>query len=43
MEGAYYLPFTFEKTLTWRSDRLTNVYSTYAYSGQYDFASIGVK
>jgi peptide/nickel transport system substrate-binding protein len=43
MEGAYYLPFTFEKTLTWRSDRLTNVYSTYAYSGQYDFASMGVK
>ncbi|WP_168711378.1 ABC transporter substrate-binding protein [Streptomyces sp. RKND-216] len=43
MEGAYYLPFTFEKILTWRSDRATNVYSTYAYSGQYDFSSVGVK
>ncbi|EST28226.1 hypothetical protein N566_22985 [Streptomycetaceae bacterium MP113-05] len=43
MEGAYYLPFTFEKILVWRSDRVTNVYSSYAYSGQYDFASIGVK
>lgn len=43
MEGAYYLPFTFEKTLIWRSDRLSNVYSTYAYSGQMDFASMGVK
>ncbi|MCT2592571.1 ABC transporter substrate-binding protein [Streptomyces sp. N2-109] len=43
MEGAYYLPFTFEKMLTWRSSRLTNAYSTYAYSGQYDYASLGVK
>ncbi len=43
MEGAYYLPFVFEKVLVFRSDRVTNVYSSYAYSGQYDFASIGVK
>ncbi|MCF6522364.1 ABC transporter substrate-binding protein [Streptomyces sp. JJ36] len=43
MEGAYYLPFTFEKRLLWRSDRLTNVFSSYAYSGQVDFASLGVK
>ncbi|OEV05553.1 ABC transporter substrate-binding protein [Streptomyces oceani] len=43
MEGAYYLPFTFEKMLTWRSSRLTNVYSTAAYSGQYDYVSLGVK
>jgi peptide/nickel transport system substrate-binding protein len=43
MEGAYYLPFTFEKMVTWRSSRLTNVYSTYSYSGQYDYASLGVK
>ncbi len=43
MEGGYYLPFTFEKMLEWRSTRLTNVYSTYAYSGQYDYASLGVK
>jgi peptide/nickel transport system substrate-binding protein len=43
MEGAYYLPFTFEKMLVWRSDRLTNVYSSYGFSGQYDYASLGVK
>lgn len=43
MDGAYYLPFTFEKMITWRSSRLANVYSTYAYSGQYDYASLGVK
>jgi peptide/nickel transport system substrate-binding protein len=42
-EGAYYLPFTWEKRIFWRSTRLTNVYSTYAYSGQYDYASLGVK
>ncbi|MFI6349992.1 ABC transporter substrate-binding protein [Streptomyces sp. NPDC050560] len=43
MEGAYYLPFTFERTINWRSDRLTNVYTTNAYSGQYDFISLGLK
>ncbi|WP_256669277.1 ABC transporter substrate-binding protein [Streptomyces fulvorobeus] len=42
MEGAYYLPFVFEKFINWRSARLTNVYSTDAYSGMYDFASLGV-
>ena len=42
MEGAYYLPFVFEKFINWRSPRLTNVYTTDAYSGTYDFASLGV-
>ncbi|MFB7268905.1 ABC transporter substrate-binding protein [Streptomyces sp. NPDC056244] len=42
MEGGYYLPFVFEKFINWRSDRLTNVYTTDAYSGQYDFTSLGV-
>ncbi|MFF2654098.1 ABC transporter substrate-binding protein [Streptomyces sp. NPDC058045] len=42
MEGGYYLPFTFERFINWRSDRLTNVYTTNAYSGQFDFNSIGV-
>jgi peptide/nickel transport system substrate-binding protein len=41
-EGAYYLPFTFEKFINWRGSRLTNVYTTDAYSGQYDFTSLGV-
>ncbi|MFI5753996.1 ABC transporter substrate-binding protein [Streptomyces sp. NPDC051569] len=42
MEGAYYLPFTFEKFINWRGNRLTNVYTTNAYSGMYDFTSLGV-
>lgn len=41
-EGAYYLPFTFEKFINWRSNRLTNVYTTDGYSGNYDFTSLGV-
>ncbi|MGQ4386089.1 ABC transporter substrate-binding protein [Streptomyces sp. SAS_270] len=43
MEGGYYLPFVFEKFINWRSNRLTNVYTTDNYSGQYDFISLGVK
>ncbi|MFE6763578.1 ABC transporter substrate-binding protein [Streptomyces sp. NPDC057689] len=42
MEGGYYLPFVFEKFINWRSSRLTNVYTTDAYSGMYDFTSLGV-
>ncbi|MFV0127660.1 ABC transporter substrate-binding protein [Streptomyces sp. HMX112] len=42
-EGAYYLPFVFEKFVNWRSSELTNVYTTDAYSGQYDFISLGLK
>ncbi|KNB51038.1 ABC transporter substrate-binding protein [Streptomyces caatingaensis] len=42
MEGAYYLPFTFEKNIIWRSSRLTNVYTTDAYNGRYDYAALGV-
>ncbi|MEW2268253.1 ABC transporter substrate-binding protein, partial [Streptomyces sp. NPDC047868] len=34
-EGAYYLPFVFEKFINWRSSRLANVYTTDNYSGQY--------
>lgn len=43
MEGAHYLPFVFERFINWRSDRLTNVYSTDGYSGTYDFVNLGVK
>ncbi|MGW0993121.1 ABC transporter substrate-binding protein [Streptomyces sp. NPDC002520] len=43
MEGGYYLPFTFEKFLNWRANRLANVYTTDAYSGQYDFVNLGLK
>jgi len=40
MAGAYYLPFTYDKALTYRNPRLTNVYVTGA-AGMYDFVSIG--
>ncbi|WP_217162401.1 ABC transporter substrate-binding protein [Streptomyces sp. AC512_CC834] len=43
MEGAYYLPFVFEKFLNWRSSDIANVYTTDAYSGMYDFVNIGLK
>ncbi|WP_181765853.1 ABC transporter substrate-binding protein [Streptomyces albidus (ex Kaewkla and Franco 2022)] len=43
MKGAYYLPFTFEKNIIWRSSRLTNIGTTDAYSGRYDYATLGVK
>ncbi|MGA5454362.1 ABC transporter substrate-binding protein [Streptomyces umbrinus] len=42
-EGAYYLPFVFEKFINWRSSRLANVYTTDNYSGQYDFVNLGLK
>jgi peptide/nickel transport system substrate-binding protein len=43
MDGAYYLPFTFERLLNIRSSRLANVYTTNAYSGYYDFVNLGLK
>ncbi|MGW1502266.1 ABC transporter substrate-binding protein [Streptomyces mirabilis] len=43
MEGAYYLPFTFEKFINWRGDNLANVYTTDNYSGTYDFVNLGLK
>ncbi|WP_189933247.1 ABC transporter substrate-binding protein [Streptomyces sulfonofaciens] len=43
MEGGYYLPFVFEKFINWRSSRLANVYTTDAYSGEYDFVNLGLK
>ncbi|MBT2403985.1 MULTISPECIES: ABC transporter substrate-binding protein [unclassified Streptomyces] len=41
-EAAVYLPFVYDKTITWRSTRLTNAYTTDAYNGRYDYASLGV-
>ncbi|MFB7498239.1 ABC transporter substrate-binding protein [Streptomyces sp. NPDC056161] len=43
MEGAYYLPFTFEKFINWRSSNLANVYTTDGYSGMYDFVNLSLK
>ncbi|MET9321631.1 ABC transporter substrate-binding protein [Streptomyces sp. NPDC003038] len=41
-EAAVYLPFVYDKTITWRSSRLTNAYTSDAYNGRYDYASLGV-
>ncbi len=41
-EAAVYLPFVYDKTITWRGSRLTNAYTTDAYNGRYDYASLGV-
>ncbi|MEV0641176.1 ABC transporter substrate-binding protein [Streptomyces sp. NPDC050619] len=43
MEGAYYLPFVFEKFVNWRGTNLANVYTTDGYSGMYDFVNLGLK
>ncbi|MEV0278629.1 ABC transporter substrate-binding protein [Streptomyces sp. NPDC050610] len=42
MNDAWYLPFTYEKNVIWRSSRLTNIYTADAYNGRYDYASLGV-
>ena len=41
MEGAYFLPFTVERALNYRSPRLTNVYVHDAF-GQVDIQALGV-
>jgi peptide/nickel transport system substrate-binding protein len=41
MEGAYYLPFVFDKALNYRNPRLTNVYIHDAF-GMVDFQALGV-
>ncbi|MDF3302432.1 ABC transporter substrate-binding protein [Streptomyces tropicalis] len=43
MEGGYYMPFTFERFINWRSNRLANVYTSDGYSGMYDFVNLGLK
>ncbi|MER6139268.1 ABC transporter substrate-binding protein [Streptomyces sparsogenes] len=41
-DAAAYVPLVFMKSYSWRGSRLTNVYTSDAYSGSYDFASLGV-
>ncbi|MEU1665898.1 ABC transporter substrate-binding protein [Streptomyces sparsogenes] len=41
-DAAAYVPLVFMKSYSWRGPRLTNVYTSDAYSGSYDFASLGV-
>ncbi|MYT69553.1 MULTISPECIES: ABC transporter substrate-binding protein [unclassified Streptomyces] len=42
LDQAYWMPFIYEKNISWRSSRLTNVYSSAAYSGRYDYVMLGV-
>ncbi|MGW8554662.1 caspase, EACC1-associated type [Streptomyces tubercidicus] len=39
--GAYYLPFVYEKYVSWRGPRLTDVHVSDAYGG-YDYVQLGV-
>jgi peptide/nickel transport system substrate-binding protein len=41
MEGAFFVPFVFDKALNYRNPRLTNVFVENAY-GQYQFDALGV-
>lgn len=43
MDLAVWMPFLQEKNISWRSSRATNVYSSAAYSGRYDYIMIGVE
>jgi len=42
IDNADWMPFIYEKNITWRGPRVTNVYSSAAYSGRYDYVSLGV-
>ncbi len=42
IDNADWMPFIYEKNISWRSPRLTNVYSSAAYNGRYDYVSLGV-
>jgi peptide/nickel transport system substrate-binding protein len=42
LDNADWMPFIYEKNISWRSPRLTNVYSSAAYSGRYDYVTLGV-
>jgi peptide/nickel transport system substrate-binding protein len=41
MDAAAFVPLIYSKTVRWRAERLTNVYSTYFF-GQYDVVNLGV-
>ncbi|ARF57523.1 ABC transporter substrate-binding protein [Streptomyces gilvosporeus] len=43
MEQAVIVPLTYFKVLNYRNPKATNVVSTSAYSGEYDYLNIGVK
>ncbi|MEU5366146.1 ABC transporter substrate-binding protein [Streptomyces sp. NPDC005925] len=43
LDNADWMPFIYEKNISWRGSRLTNVYSSAAYNGRYDYVSLGVE
>ncbi|MFE4519132.1 ABC transporter substrate-binding protein [Kitasatospora sp. NPDC056783] len=43
MEQAVYVPLTYFKVFLYRPDNATNMVSTSAYSGEYDYLNIGTK
>lgn len=43
MEDAVYIPYVFDKSLFWRSERLTNVRVNFAVGSYYDWVNMGVK
>ncbi|MEU8590010.1 ABC transporter substrate-binding protein [Streptomyces sp. NPDC048664] len=42
LDNADWMPFIYEKNISWRGPRLTNIYSSAAYSGRYDYVTLGV-
>ncbi|MFD9909982.1 ABC transporter substrate-binding protein [Streptomyces sp. NPDC059063] len=42
LDQADWMPFLYEKNITWRGSRLTNAYMNDAYNGRYDYVSLGV-
>ncbi|MFI1682142.1 MULTISPECIES: ABC transporter substrate-binding protein [unclassified Streptomyces] len=42
LDQADWMPFLYEKNITWRGSRLTNAYMSDGYNGRYDYASLGV-
>ncbi|UFQ18186.1 MULTISPECIES: ABC transporter substrate-binding protein [Streptomyces] len=42
LDNADWMPFLYEKNITWRGPRLTNAYMSDAYNGRYDYVSLGV-
>ncbi|APY86244.1 ABC transporter substrate-binding protein [Streptomyces alfalfae] len=42
LDNADWMPFLYEKNITWRGPRLTNAYMSDGYNGRYDYVSLGV-
>ncbi|MER5518181.1 ABC transporter substrate-binding protein [Streptomyces sp. NPDC002763] len=42
IDNADWMPFIYEKNVSWRGPRLTNIYSSAAFNGRYDYVSLGV-